>query len=597
MAEFEGMALTDLGRNLLAKAQAGATLEITRVGVGSGEWPEAQSPEGMAALINEEQSLALQGVAAAGGGVTKVTAVISNTGLESGYFLRELGVFAMDPDLGEILYACAYAGDKYDFVPAEGHPIEKVIDILIITGSAQSVSATIDDTLMLALKSDIKDHDEDSASHASHAARIKANRARLDMLFGGGAYLLETFLAEATLIAPLDVTVTTIAGSDVITCNDTSGLTVGMDYVIKAGTVAERVEIAEIVNSGSARAASDLANSFADASMTRCSLDVDWNAGVATAADGDVYLAGPVSLGDADSDKTILLNQDAALPAPSIYFIDNDNPDWTACTLVLTRSAHETDRNELAYTLPARGAFSLRIEPGGAGDMYYLAVHADSLLQDLFDPRVLYPLAHYTLDGVTDIADVYDAATGIFTPPAEARFVEFILVGGGGGGNLSADRTRTCGGASGAVCKVRVPVTAGDAYTVSIGAGGAGATSNTGNSGGDTLVTGPGAAWTATAGGGDGGEPSTSGLRNGGAVTCTGIFPVVAMKGIDNYALCEINTTDSDAWINAGSSAPGMGTCALAPYGVAPGQGGFARSTESPSGYAGGDGVVYVTVY
>ena len=211
--------------------------------------------------------------------------------------------------------------------------------------------------------------------------------------------------------------------------------------------------------------------------------------------------------------------------------------------------------------------------------------------------EALSPIAHYTLDGVTDIEGIYDAGTGIFTPPEGARLAEITLVGGGGGGNLSADRTRTCGGASGAVCKVRVPVSAGDAYTVSIGAGGAGATSNTGNSGGDTVVTGPDSAWTATAGGGDGGEPSTSGLRNGGAVTCTGISPVMALKGIDNYALCEINTTDSDAWINAGSSAPGMGTCALAPYGVAPGQGGFARSTESPSGYAGGDGVVYVTVY
>ncbi len=235
-------------------------------------------------------------------------------------------------------------------------------------------------------------------------------------------------------------------------------------------------------------------------------------------------------------------------------------------------------------------------DSGGIVTDVFPAVRGESLsLSELSD--ALSPMAHYTLDGATDIADVYDAATGIFTPPAGARFAEFTLVGGGGGGNLSADRTRTCGGASGAVCKIRVPIKDGDSFTVTIGAGGAGVASNTGNSGGDTMVTGPDSAWTATAGGGDGGEPSTSGLRNGGAVTCTGISPVMALKGIDNYALCEINTTDSDAWINAGSSAPGMGTCALAPYGVAPGQGGFARSTESPSGYAGGDGVVYVTVY
>ncbi|TVM15074.1 hypothetical protein DPQ33_16435 [Oceanidesulfovibrio indonesiensis] len=165
MADFQGMVITQQGLQLLAKAQTGVTLEITRAAVGSGEWPDGQDPEAMADLVHEEMSLAIQGMEVQSGGVTRLTVLLTNSGLQQGFFIRELGVYANDPQAGEILYTVAYAGDKYDYVPAAGTPFEKVFDIYIVTANASEVTAQIDPSVMLALKSDFDAHNADPEAH------------------------------------------------------------------------------------------------------------------------------------------------------------------------------------------------------------------------------------------------------------------------------------------------------------------------------------------------------------------------------------------------------------------------------------------------
>jgi outer membrane murein-binding lipoprotein Lpp len=70
--------------------------------------------------------------------------------------MREIGIYAQDPDLGEILYAVAYAGDKPDFIPADGTTkVENVVDIYTVIANAQNVTAVISDTVVLATRRDI----------------------------------------------------------------------------------------------------------------------------------------------------------------------------------------------------------------------------------------------------------------------------------------------------------------------------------------------------------------------------------------------------------------------------------------------------------
>jgi len=84
-------------------------------------------------------------------------------------------------------------------------------------------------------------------------------------------------------------------------------------------------------------------------------------------------------------------------------------------------------------------------------------------------------------------------STGTFTAPSNCTSVEIFMVGGGGGGGWAqtpaSSNTSSLGGGGGGgqVIQRKLNVTAGQAYTVTIGAGGAGASSfANGTDGGDS---------------------------------------------------------------------------------------------------------------
>lgn len=167
MADFGGMVLTTRGLNLLAKAQTGTELVINRVAAGAGVWADGVDPEAVTALVDERLTVPIQSMAVTGDGTVKITVVISNSGLSAGFIFRELGVYAQDPDLGEILYAVAYSGDRYDYLPAAATVVEKILDIYVVVGGAQNVTATISPGAVIALKDDIDEHAEADPAHPS----------------------------------------------------------------------------------------------------------------------------------------------------------------------------------------------------------------------------------------------------------------------------------------------------------------------------------------------------------------------------------------------------------------------------------------------
>jgi len=156
MADFRGTILTQKGRNLLAKAQAGTTLTFTKIKLGDGLWPSDTDPTQLNDLVSPKLNLPIQEIRVAGDGTVRLRFVLTNTGLSQGFFMREIGIYAQDPDIGEILYAVAYAGDRADFIPADGiTKVENVIDIYTVIANAQNVTAVISDTVVLATKQDI----------------------------------------------------------------------------------------------------------------------------------------------------------------------------------------------------------------------------------------------------------------------------------------------------------------------------------------------------------------------------------------------------------------------------------------------------------
>ncbi|MBX0311244.1 MAG: phage tail protein [Sulfurihydrogenibium sp.] len=156
MADFTGTVLTQKGRNLLSKAQTGATLTFTKIKIGDGTWATGTDPTQLNDLIDPKLSLSIQAIQVVGDGTVRLRFVLTNTGLQQGFFMREIGIYAQDPDLGEILYAVAYAGDRADFIPSDGTTkVENVVDIYTVIANSQNVVATISDTVVIATKQDV----------------------------------------------------------------------------------------------------------------------------------------------------------------------------------------------------------------------------------------------------------------------------------------------------------------------------------------------------------------------------------------------------------------------------------------------------------
>ena len=116
MATWDNVVYTTLGLNLMAKLQTGATLEITRAVGGDGH----TSADALTALteVTARQTLTLSNVVYKGSGQALLPVTLYNRGLTAGYPLRQIGIYATDPDDGEVLMLVAQS-EQPDTIPSE----------------------------------------------------------------------------------------------------------------------------------------------------------------------------------------------------------------------------------------------------------------------------------------------------------------------------------------------------------------------------------------------------------------------------------------------------------------------------------------------
>ena len=116
MATWDNVVCTTLGLNLMAKLQTGATLHITRAVGGDGH----ASADALPALteIAATQTLTLSDPVYKGNGRALLPVTLYNRGLTGGYILRQIGIYATDPDDGEVLMLVAQS-ETPDTIPSE----------------------------------------------------------------------------------------------------------------------------------------------------------------------------------------------------------------------------------------------------------------------------------------------------------------------------------------------------------------------------------------------------------------------------------------------------------------------------------------------
>lgn len=136
--------ITKKGLALLSKITTN-TLVLTYMGIGDGD---KEISEDIARLGNERIKKEIEFVEKQNNAIVART-TITNQNLEEGFYIKEAGIYALDPDEGEILYAyTSVNGTEADyFSPGTGSVIlREIIQLAIGFGNASKVELIIDPT-------------------------------------------------------------------------------------------------------------------------------------------------------------------------------------------------------------------------------------------------------------------------------------------------------------------------------------------------------------------------------------------------------------------------------------------------------------------
>lgn len=158
MAQYSGLILTEKGRTLLAKALTGVHLHFSRVMSGDGFLPVGTEIYDLENLVSPKKELPISSVEVTGVGTARIRAIMTNQGQPEGFFIREIGLFANDPDDGEILYAYANAGDKPDYLPGQDGPdvVQTQLSLITVIDRAANVTATISTDLVFVTQEELQ---------------------------------------------------------------------------------------------------------------------------------------------------------------------------------------------------------------------------------------------------------------------------------------------------------------------------------------------------------------------------------------------------------------------------------------------------------
>lgn len=148
MAEFNKLTITNKGQALMAKLIAGkTTVEFTKVSSSTNVYTEAQILA-LTSLANIKQTVKISKITRTNNVAVQIEAAMENSNLTSGYNMNSIGLYAKDPDEGEILYAVASVAttDKGAYMPPfNGLSVSGAFLKLTTTVSnSNNVSLTVD---------------------------------------------------------------------------------------------------------------------------------------------------------------------------------------------------------------------------------------------------------------------------------------------------------------------------------------------------------------------------------------------------------------------------------------------------------------------
>lgn len=147
MNTWANTVLTGKGRALLAKLTQGNTLDITRAVSGAG-YVTPGFLANQTEVTNPKQTLTFRTVSYPDTGKCALPVELRNEGLSTGYMATQVGIYATDPDEGEILFFISQApeSNKGTEIPSETEMPGYSADwtFYVQYGQADGVNVTVD---------------------------------------------------------------------------------------------------------------------------------------------------------------------------------------------------------------------------------------------------------------------------------------------------------------------------------------------------------------------------------------------------------------------------------------------------------------------
>ena len=245
--------ITVKGRNLLAKIVA-AKIPLTLSYIGLGDGLQEETEE-VISLANEIMKKEIESCDYnEKEGQYYIRRVFTNEELEEGFYIREVGIYGIDPDEGEILYAYTNAGETgvdY-FAPGKGKVIVKeIIEMATKFGNAENITVLIDPSVALATKEDINNlqkqitsNDEDIAVLSNPNLLINGEfrnpinqRSKIEYVSGIDVYTIDRWRFYISDISNSITVNLTNEGITIKNSNDVEGgIFQLIEYPIREGT-------------------------------------------------------------------------------------------------------------------------------------------------------------------------------------------------------------------------------------------------------------------------------------------------------------------------------------------------------------------------
>lgn len=208
MAEFSKLITTQKGQALIAKVLAGTATEIdfTSISTSSTQY-DVTDLEGLTELTNIQQTSLISSKKITNSVAVELQTAFTNTDLTVGYYMRTLGLYAEDPDDGEILFAVTIetSGNCY-MPPYNGVTVSGAMITLVTTvGNADEVSLEVDPAAVATLGDINELQDQINTLNQN----VSAHNSQINTLNQKATITKATLAAGATSITISDSRITT----------------------------------------------------------------------------------------------------------------------------------------------------------------------------------------------------------------------------------------------------------------------------------------------------------------------------------------------------------------------------------------------------